>query len=51
MYAQSVHNGLDVMPWLTAALMINWTISQHSFMDWMCFELISELFCCLLFSA
>jgi len=26
-------------------------VSQHSFVDWMCFELISQLFCCLLFSA
>jgi len=32
-YAQNVHDGLDVMPQLIAALVINWAISQHSFMD------------------
>jgi len=26
-----IRNGLDVMPWQIAALTINWSISQHSF--------------------
>jgi len=30
-------NGLDVMPRLTSALTISWSVSQHSFMDQMCF--------------
>jgi len=29
----SVHNGFDMMPRLIAALTINWSMSQHSFMD------------------
>jgi len=29
----NIHNGLDVMPRLIAALTINWSNSKHSFMD------------------
>jgi len=43
-YAQSVHNGLDVMLRLIAALTISLSTSNHSFVDWMCFDLISQLF-------
>jgi len=32
-YAQNAHNGLDVLPQLIAALTLNWSISQHLFMD------------------
>jgi len=51
-FMHSVHNGLDVHG-VTAGittLTLNWSISQHSFVDWMCFELISHQSAILLFA-